>query len=338
MKKYLAILTSIFMVMALMTVATAASVKPEEEWKIVVVPKEDLSPWFVRMKVGVDAYAAETGLNAYQKGPAAIDAAMQVQVVQDMIAQGVDAICVVPIDPAALEPILADAMEKGIVVVTHEGSTQENTMVNIEAFVNRDFGGFLMDNLAKAMGETGTYTTMVGFLTNASHNEWMDGAIARQQELYPNMTLLGANPRVESEDNRDTAYQRAKELFKMYPELDGIVGSASTDAPGSGRAAEELGIAGEFKIVGTGTPNENRPYLEGNIVSAIALWDPAAAGYAMCEMAVQILRNGVDIVADGIDLNQPGWDNMQFEAPGSKTMVGAGWIAIDASNVGEYDF
>ena len=131
-------------------------------------------------------------------------------------------------------------------------------MVNIEAFVNRDFGGFLMDNLAKAMGETGTYTTMVGFLTNASHNEWMDGAVARQQEKYPNMKLLEANPRVESEDNRDTAYQRAKELFKMYPELGGIVGSASTDAPGSGRAAEELGIAGTIKIVGTGTPNENR--------------------------------------------------------------------------------
>ena len=336
MKKILAVTLCALMILAMIPGAFAASAKPESEWKIVVVPKEDLSPWFVQMKVGVDKFAAETGLNAYQKGPAKLDAAMQVQVVQDMIAQGVDALCVVPIDPAALEPVLADAMEKGIVVVTHEGSTQQNTQVNIEAFVNRDFGGFLMDNLAKVMGETGTYTTMVGFLTNASHNEWMDGAVARQQEKYPNMKLLEANPRVESEDNRDTAYQRAKELFKMYPELGGIVGSASTDAPGSGRAAEELGIAGTIKIVGTGTPNENRPYIESGTVSAIALWDPAAAGYAMCEMAVQLLRG--DTPHDGMDLKQPGWDNMKFQEEGSKTMVGSGWIAIDKANIGDYDF
>jgi simple sugar transport system substrate-binding protein len=193
-----------------------------------------------------------------------------------------------------------------------------------------------MDNLARVMGETGTYTTMVGFLTSTSHNEWMDGAVARQKEKYPNMTLLEASSRVESEDNRELAYQRAKELLKMYPELGGILGSASTDAPGSGRAAEELGLAGTFKIVGTGTPNENRPYIEADVVSAIGLWDPAAAGYAMCDMAVQLLRGAT--LEDGMDLHQPGWENMQFQAPGSNTMVGSGWISIDKSNIGDFDF
>ena len=336
MKKFLAITLSVLLLLSMIPVAFAASDKPEDEWRIVVVPKEELAPWFQRMKVGVDNFAAETGLNAYQKGPAKMDAAMQVQVVQDVIAQGVDAVCVVPIDPAALEPVLADAMEKGIVVVTHEASAQQNTLVNIEAFVNTDFGGFLMDNLARVMGETGTYTTMVGFLTSTSHNEWMDGAVARQQALYPNMTLLEAAPRVESEDNRELAYDRAKELLKMYPELGGILGSASTDAPGSGRAARELGVEGTFKIVGTGTPNENREFIEEGTVSAIGLWDPAAAGYAMCEMAVQLLR-GAELV-DGMDRGQPGWTDMRFQEPGSNTMVGSGWISIDASNIGEFDF
>lgn len=333
MKKLLALVLCLLMVS---TMALAASTKPESEWKIAVVPKEDLSPWFVRMKVGVDLFASETGLNAYQKGPAKLDAAMQVQVVQDMIAQGVDAICVVPIDPAALEPVLDDAMSKGIVVVTHEGSTQQNTMVNIEAFVNKDFGAFLMDNLARVMGEKGIYTTMVGFLTNASHNEWMDGAVAHQKEAYPNMTLLEAEPRVESEDNRERAYERAKELFKKYPDLGGIIGSASTDAPGSGKAAEELGVVGKIAIVGTGTPNENRIYLESKAISAIGLWDPADAGYAMCAMAVKILRG--ETPQDGMDLGRPGWNSMHFQEEGSKTMVGSGWISIDSSNVGDFDF
>ena len=58
-------------------------------------------------------------------------------------------------------------MDAGIVVVTHEGASQQNTMYDIEAFNNTEYGAFIMDNLAEAMGEEGVYTTMVGHVTNA---------------------------------------------------------------------------------------------------------------------------------------------------------------------------
>ena len=35
-------------------------------------------------------------------------------------------------------------------------------MYDIEAFNNSEYGAFIMDNLAQAMGEEGVYTTMVG--------------------------------------------------------------------------------------------------------------------------------------------------------------------------------
>ena len=137
------------------------SSKPEKDWRIALVPKDSTNAWFVRMEVGVRQFAGDTGLNAFQKGPARTDAALQAQVIEDLIAQGVDAICVVPVDPAALEPVLGKALSRGIVVVTHEASFQENTMYDIEAFDNSEYGAFIMDNLAAAMGETGAYTTMV---------------------------------------------------------------------------------------------------------------------------------------------------------------------------------
>ena len=118
-------------------------------YTIAVVPKDATNPWFVRMETGVKKYAADTGMNVFQKGPAETDATMQAQVIQDLIAQGVDAICVVPVDPGAIEPVLKQAMDAGIVVVTHEGASQENTMYDIEAFNNSEYGAFIMDNLAK---------------------------------------------------------------------------------------------------------------------------------------------------------------------------------------------
>ena len=74
------------------------SSKPQSAWKIALVPKDATNAWFVRMEQGVKRYAADTKLNVFQKGPPKTDAAMQAQVIEDMIAQGVDAICVVPVD------------------------------------------------------------------------------------------------------------------------------------------------------------------------------------------------------------------------------------------------
>ena len=148
-------------------------------------------------------------------------------------------------DPGALEPVLKEAMDAGIVVVTHEGASQQNTQYDLEAFNNTAYGGFIMDNLAEAMGEEGVYTTMVGHVTNASHNEWADGGVAHQQATYPNMTLLEEEPRVESQDDGEVAYQKAKELLKKYPNLKGIMGTSSFDAPGVARAIEELGPPGQ---------------------------------------------------------------------------------------------
>ena len=310
--------------------------KPESEWKIALVPKDSTNAWFVRMEEGVKAYAEETGLNVFQKGPAKTDAAMQVQVIQDLIAQGVDALCVVPVDPAALEPVLGEALAQGIVVVTHEASFQENTMYDIEAFNNADYGAFIMDNLAKAMGEEGVYTTMVGHVTNASHNEWADGGVARAAEAYPNITLLEAEPRVESEDNMERAYEKAKELFKKYPELKGILGTSSKDAPGVSRAIEEMRLADKVFVAGTGLVSECRPFLESGTLQYITLWDPKDAGYAMVSLATKILRG--EEIGNGLDLGLPGYENMQF-APGSdKVLIGSGWIVMDKDNMDDYNF
>lgn len=318
--------------------ASTAAATPEagKNWKIALVPKDSTNAWFVRMEEGVKKYAADTGMNAFQKGPAKTDAAMQVQVIQDLISQDIDALCVVPVDPAALEPVLGEAMEKGIVVICHEGSTVENCNYDIEAFNNAQYGAFIMDNLAKAMGEEGTYTTMVASVTNASHNEWADGGVAHQKEAYSKMTLLEAEPRVESEDVTEKAYEKAKELFKKYPDLKGIMGTSSKDAPGVARAIDELGLKDKVFVAGTGMPNETRDFIKSGVLAFATLWDPADAGYAMCAMATKVL-NG-EPIENGCNLGLPGYENLQFIEGSEKVMLGSGWIVLDANNVDNYSF
>lgn len=306
------------------------------QYKIALVPKDSTNAWFVRMEEGVKRFAEETGNNAFQKGPAKTDAAMQVQVIQDLIAQDIDAICVVPVDPKAVEPVLMQAREQGIVVICHEGSNVENCDYDIEAFNNDAYGAFIMDNLAKAMGEKGVYTTMVAHVTNASHNEWADGGVARQKEAYSGLTLLASEPRVESEDNSERAYEKAKELIKKYPDLKGIMGTSSKDAPGIARAIQELGLKGKFFVSGTGMPNECRQFVKDGTLAYITLWDPADAGYACCSLAAKILAG--EKIENGVDLGLEGYDNLQFKEGSDKVLIGSGWIVIGPDTIDEYNF
>ncbi|MDY6285844.1 MAG: substrate-binding domain-containing protein [Lachnospiraceae bacterium] len=263
----------------------------DEGWEIAVVPKDSTNPWFVRMKAGVDKFASDTGVNCYQVDTGTIDATHQAQQVEDLISQGVDAICVVPVDIESMDPILKKAKDAGITVITHEGADLTNVDYDIEAFSNAGYGAFLMQNLAEAMGEEGTYTTMVASLTNGSHNEWADAAVEYQKEHYPNMHLLEENPRVESNDNGDTAYNVAKELIKTYPDLKGILGTSSFDAPGVARAIEELGLKDKFFTTGTGMPADNAEILKSGVVKSLTVWDPGKSGEAMYNGSVVKTKN-----------------------------------------------
>ena len=330
MKKFVALL------MAAILVLTCASAFAEG-WEIVVVPKDASNPWFVRMNTGVEEYAAAHPEDTiYQKGTAEIDATLQAQLVDDLVAQGVDAICVVPVDIKSIEPSLKAAREAGIVVIAHEGAALENVDYDIEAFNNELYGAFIMDNLAAAMGEEGLYTTMVADLTNGSHNEWADGGVKRATEAYPNMTLLEADPRVESHDNGDTAYNVAKELFKKYPDLKGIMGTSSFDAPGVARAIEELGLSGKVFTAGTGMPGDNAELLKSGAVQYLTLWDPALAGQAMVALAQKILA-GEEISAP-LDLGVEGYTELQFKEGSETVFEGQGWITITAENVDSFGF
>lgn len=338
MKKILMVALCIIMVLSLAACSGSpgSASKDESDWEIVVVPKDATNPWFVRMEVGVDEYAEETGLNIYQKGTPEIDATLQSNLIQDLIAADVDAICVVPVDPGSLEPVLKEARDKGIIVIAHEGASLSNVDYDIEAFSNEQYGAFIMDNLAEGMGEEGIYTTMVAHVTNASHNEWADGGVAHQKEAYPNMTLLEEEPRVESEDNGDVAYQKAKELFKKYPDLKGIMGTSSYDAPGVARAILELGLEDKVFTSGTGMPADNAELLKSGAVKALTLWDPALAGKAMCSLAIKMLRG--EEVTDNLDLGVDGYTDLMFKEGSETVLEGQGWIVINAENVDSFGF
>ena len=287
--------------------------------------------WFNRMEEGVVAWGKDNGVNANLVGPAQADAAQQIPIIEDLIANKVDALCVIPMDPTQLDPVLKKAMDAGITVITHEASNQVNMQYDIEAFDNTAFGAGLMDRLAEKMGSEGEYAVFVGSLGSKTHNEWVDGAIARQKEAYPNMKLVG--DKNESKDDAEIAYQKAKEILAAYPNIKGFEGSASTDVAGIGRAVEEAGLQDKVSVVGTSLPSIAGDLLTSGAIDAIGFWDPAVAG-AACNKIAQMVLAG-EKIGEGTDLGIDGYHSLK--AVGN-VLYGDAAVYTDATTADQYPF
>lgn len=299
--------------------------------KIATVVKIAGIQWFNRMEEGVKKYAADTGADAFQVGPAQADPQQQAALIEDMIAQGVNALAVIPMSPEALEPVLKRAQDAGITVITHEAASQQNTTYDLEAFKNEDFGANLMEQMATCMGGEGEYAVFVGSLTSQTHNQWVDGAIAYQKEKYPKMTLVG--DKNETFDDQQKAYEKAQEVLRAFPNVKGLQGSASTDVAGIGLAIEERGLADKTCVFGTSLPSIAGQYLETGAVDGIGFWDPSVAGYAINKLATMVM-NG-ETVADGADLGLPGYEKIKLDG---KVIYGQAWVNVNKANMADYPF
>ena len=316
--------------------ATVGSLNAQEKPTISTVVKISGIPWFNRMEVGVKEYAATTpAVNASQSGPATADAAQQLKIIDDLIARKVSALAVVPMDPTVIEGALKRAMDRGIIVVTHEADTQKNTHADIEAFDNAAYGAALNERLSSCMGNKGKWTSFVGSLGSRTHIQWVEAG-ATNAKKHAGMTLVDAKN--ESFDDANKTYEKAKEILRKHPDIAGFQGSAGNDVIGIGRAVEEAGLAGKVCVVGTGLATPSAKLIESGAITAIGFWDPKDAGLAMNKTAKLLLDKKP--LTNGMSLGVKGYEKVSVtKCPGAGYLiVGNAMVIVDKSTYKNYLF
>lgn len=313
------------------TADTSADAAAEEskggDYKIAVVPKMTNIGWFQRMEEGVNDYNKENGTDYVYRGSA--EGADQAGIVEQMLAEDWDAICVVPFDSESLAPVLEKAREQGIVVITHEASSMDPKYFDydIEAFVNADYGTHFAEAISDITGGEGTYIQFVGDLNSVSHNEWCDAA----DEYFAANTNMKKLGRYETGDDTTSSYNQTKELLQANPDITAIEGSASTDVVGAAQAVDELGLTGKVAVVGTSMTSIARNYVEKDVINTFSVWDPAKAGQAMIELAIDVLDNGEASDA----LNVEGYESLTADGT---VLYGNARVDVTKDNMDEYDF
>lgn len=306
-------------------------------YKIAVVPKMTSADWFKRMEEGISRFNAENGTNYIYTGT--VEGMDQASMVKQMLEEDWDAICIVPFDAKELAPVLQEAREKGVVVITHEASSMDPGCFDydIEAFSNEEYGTYLAQTLAELCNKEGTYIQFAGDLYSVSHREWCNAADA-YFENHTNMIKLG---RYVTGDDIVASANQTRELLLANPNIIAIQGSASTDIVGAAQAVEKLGLSGKIAIVGTSMTSLAGEYLRSGTIATFSTWDPSDAGVAMVELAERVLdarESGTEMDVDTLSLNAKGYQVLEWEEDAPTVLYGDARVDVTLENMEEYDF
>ncbi|HUZ62076.1 MAG TPA: substrate-binding domain-containing protein [Acetobacteraceae bacterium] len=285
------------------------------EKQMVTVVKIAGIPWFNLLEKGLIKAGSQFGIKTSMVGPANVDPAQQVKLVEDLIAKKVDVIGLVPLDVKVLAPVVERAHKAGIMVITQEGPNQSGRTWDVELINSTTFGEMQMKALAKAMGEKGEYVVYVGTLTTPLHNKWADAAIAYQKKHYPNMKLAAS--RFPGADEIDTSARNTQDVIQAYPKLGGIIGFGSNGPIGAGNVVRQRHLQNRIAVVGTVLPSQGKSLIESGVIREGFIWSPTDAGFAMVAVASLALKKAA--FATGMDV--PGLGKATVDAPAREIMV-----------------
>lgn len=261
-----------------------------------VVVKIGNIPWFNAMEQGIRQQGAEMNVNAFMIGPETTDPEEQIEAIEQLIAQQVDVIGVVPNDAPALENVLAKAKAQGIVVITHESPDSRNIDADFELISNQSFGASYGELIAKTTGCEGKYGVFVGDLTTPAHNAWADAAIDYLATACPSMTQAGQRQGVA--ESVAASKNATLSLIDDYPDLSAVMGFGSQGPIGAAQAAKLRGVDGTLVIAGLFSANQGKALVEDGTITGGYIWSPLEAGKIFVQLGA-MLHSGIDLSQEG---------------------------------------
>jgi ABC-type sugar transport system substrate-binding protein len=277
---------------ALLAVSSAFALAADK--KVAFVPQIIGIPYFDAMEAGGKEAAVKFGVDFIYQGPVDTNPVDQMQIVQNLIDRGVNAVAVSVLDASSIAPVVEAAKAKHVALFTSDSDAPKSgRALYVAQATDEGLGDAIIDEMVKRVGEDAKIGIVSGEATASNLNAWIGFMQARAKARYPKLKLL--EPQFAG-GTAQRAAQIATDLMTANPDLKGLIGVASTTCPGVGQAIETAGKIG--KVIGTGycSPNTARAYLKSGSFGYSVLWDPKELGYLTVWAGKQLI-DGKDVPA-----------------------------------------
>ncbi|AZO93797.1 rhamnose ABC transporter substrate-binding protein [Halocella sp. SP3-1] len=325
----------LFICLVLVMAVILASGLASAEDRYAVIFKSAGNPFGEKLMDGFEKAVKEFGGEAILKAPAEPTAEAQIQMIEQLIAQRVDAIAISANDYDALEPALKKAMRRGIKVVSLDSAVNPDSRdVHINQANPELIGRVEVQAIYEMIGEEGQIAVLSATSQASNQNlwiEWMKKELEKPK--YSNVELVKV---AYGDDLRDKSVSETEALLKTYPELKGIIAPTTVGIAAAGKVLTDKGLKGEVYLTGLGLPSEMAEYIKNGVCPWMYLWNPIDLGYLGAYAAHALVTGDINgEVGDTFNAGFLGEKEVIQAGEGTEIMLGAPF-KFDADNIDKW--
>ena len=255
---------------------------------IAVIPKGTTHIFWQSVRAGALRAAKELGdVEINWNGPRSeAERGQQIQIVDDMLTQGVNGIVLAPIDANALVDTINTASKKVPVVIFDSGANTETykAFVATDNFKGGQLAGKRMLELLPDGGEVAIVRTAAGSESTTQREEGFKSEIKKNPKIQ-----LVAEPYGDSDRNK--SQRVAGDILAAHPQLKGFYGPNESSAFGIlGALRDYKKQPGEIKFVGFDASDDLRAGLNEGMIDSLVLQDPVQMGHNAVIACVNVVR------------------------------------------------
>jgi rhamnose transport system substrate-binding protein len=257
-----------------------------EDMRIALVVKALGIGFFEAAAKGAEEAAAELGgVEIIYTGPTDTTAEGQIEVINALIAQKVDAIAISANDLDALVPALQKAMDRGITVISWDsGVATAGRQMHLNPSSNSLIGNMIIKLVADHLPDGGEMAVLSASATATNQNIWID-EMNKVAGNYPGIDIVAT---VYGDDLADKSYREAQGLMARFPNLKAITAPTTVGIVAAAQAVTDAGKIGEINVTGLALPSEMAGHIDSGASKSFAIWNPIDLGYAATMIAYNL--------------------------------------------------
>lgn len=290
--------------------------------KIAVIPKGTTHGFWKSVHAGAVKAGKETGAEIIWQGPQKEDdRQLQIQVVQNFISRGVDAIVLAPLDDRSLVPPVKAARNRNIPVVIFDSDLASKEYESFVATDNLAGGKLCAKRMAEVLGGKGKVIMLRYAEGSASTTARETGFLAGIKEYGPGIEIISDNQYAGA--TLEKAFQASQNLLNRFALVDGIFCPNESATQGMLRALQTSGRVGKVKLVGFDSNETLVEALAKGSVQGLAVQDPFRMGYEGVKTAIAVIKKQKYEKRLDTGVNMVTKENMN--EPAMKTLLNPEW-------------